>query len=222
MNVRHVVVLSELLGVEGLASERLSDNSDLEWLEVTFFAELVLHLLDVGSEATLAEPFEVASVLSRLVITFSLITSIGGDKEGGWFRLDVHQEEFTPVEIELERSASGMAWLEIRWDVNGLDKASTDALRNGLNKAALTGLLGVVDTEDVLTFGFGLEDFLHHPGQIRYMDSWNVVLAFSNDRKSFRVLEPRLFEVAVKNGLTLSVEHTSGDNVSFDTGTLCL
>ena len=118
MNVRHVVVLSELLGVEGLASERLSDNSDLEWLEVTFFAELVLHLLDVGGEARLAEPFEVTSVLSRLVITFSLITSIGGDKEGGWFRLDVHQEEFTPVEIELERSASGMAWLEIGWDVD--------------------------------------------------------------------------------------------------------
>ena len=107
-----------MLGVEGLASERLSDNSDLEWLEVTFFTELVLHLLDIGGEARLAEPFEVTSVLSRLVITFSLITSIGGDKEGGWFRLDVHQEEFTPVEIELERSASGMAWLEIGWDVD--------------------------------------------------------------------------------------------------------
>ena len=52
------------------------------------------------------------------------------------------------------------------------------------------------------------------------MDCGHVVLALSNDRESFGVLEPGLFEVAVKNGFTLSVENASGDNVSFDTSTL--
>jgi hypothetical protein len=54
------------------------------------------------------------------------------------------------------------------------------------------------------------------------VDSRHVVLAFANDGESLGVLQPCFFEVAVKNGLTLSVEHTCCDNVSFDASTLRL
>jgi hypothetical protein len=213
-------VLSQLLGIEGLAGERLSNDGDLEWLQVAFFAELVLDLLDVSGEARLAEPFEVASILWRLITIFNLVTSIRSDKQSGRLRLDVQKKELAPVEVQLERSASGMARLEVGWDVDGLDEAGADAFGNGLDESPLAGLLGIVDTKDVLAFGFGLEDFLHHTGQVSYVDSRHIVLALSNDGKSLRVLEPCLFEVAVKNGLTLSVEHTCRNNVSFDAGTL--
>lgn len=220
VNMGHVVVLGQLLGIEGLACERLSNDGDLEWLQIAFFAELVLDLLDVGGEARLAEPFEVASILWRVITILSCLTRLRSDKQSGRLRLDVQKQELAPVEVQLKGRACGMARLEVGRDVDRLDEAGTDAGGNGLDETTLAGLLGIVDTEDVLAFGFGLEDFLHHAGQVSYVDGRDVVLALSNDGESFRVLEPCFFEVAVKNGLTLSVEHTCRNNVSFDSGTL--
>jgi hypothetical protein len=52
------------------------------------------------------------------------------------------------------------------------------------------------------------------------MNSRNVVFTFTNDGKSFRILEPRLFKVTVKNGFSLSINNTSRDNVSLNTWSL--
>jgi len=83
MNMRHIVVLGQLLRIEALASEWLANNCDLEGLQVALLAELVLHLLDICSETTLAEPFEVASFLfSDSIFVLATLPSVSRHKKG--------------------------------------------------------------------------------------------------------------------------------------------
>lgn len=47
MDVRHIVVLSQLLTVETLATSGRAHDDDFDGLEVSFLAKLLLHLLDI-------------------------------------------------------------------------------------------------------------------------------------------------------------------------------
>lgn len=74
----------------------------------------------------------------------------------------------------------------------------------------------VVDAENVLAFRLRVVDFLDHAGQISHVDGGNQVFSAADDWQTSGLLKPRLFEVTVEDGLSLSVKNTSRDNVSFD------
>ena len=67
VDVRHAVVLGELLSVERLATARLARDGDLKWLEAALLAELLLDPLDVCSETALAVPLEATIVPSSFL-----------------------------------------------------------------------------------------------------------------------------------------------------------
>jgi hypothetical protein len=48
------------------------------------------------------------------------------------------------------------------------------------------------------------------------MDGWQEVVSITNVRKTSWVLEPRFFEMRVEDGLTVTVENTSRDDIGLD------
>jgi hypothetical protein len=52
------------------------------------------------------------------------------------------------------------------------------------------------------------------------MDGGNVVFTFTTNWKSCGVLKPCLFEVTVKDSLSLSIKNTSRDNISSESRSL--
>ena len=101
-------------------------------------------------------------------------------------------------------------------DVDRLNETSANSIRDSLNQLSLSWLLCVVDTEDILSLGRCLEDFLHHASQISHMDRRNEILTLTNDWELEWVLKPCLLEVAVEDRLPSTVEHTSRDNIRLD------
>jgi hypothetical protein len=163
VDMRHIVVLGQLLRVEALAREWFAEDGNLEGLQVALLAEFVLHLLDICSEATLAEPFEVACVLlTSVFFVFGALPGISRHKECGRLRLYVEEKELAPVKVQLKWGAGGMHRLEVGRNVDRLHETCANALRDGLDQSALARFFGVIDTKDVLSFGFRLKDFLDH------------------------------------------------------------
>jgi hypothetical protein len=83
-----------------------------------------------------------------------------------------------------------------------------------------TGRGSVIDTENVLSRGFGFQDFLDHAGKIGNVDSGDKVFIFTTNGESSGVLEPRFFKVTVKDGFSFSIKNTSRDNISSNSRSL--
>ena len=89
VNVRNIVMLGQLSGIERLARARSTRDGDLEWLEASLLAKLLLDALNVGSQSTLAVPLEAAFVfLGRCLFPF-LSTFFLRDEDLRWSSLDV-------------------------------------------------------------------------------------------------------------------------------------
>lgn len=163
MDMRHVIVLSQLLRIEALACEWFAEDGNLEGLQVALLAKFVFNLLDICSEATFAEPFEVSCVLlTSVFFVFTALACIARHKECRRLCFYVEEEELAPVKVQLKRGTGGVHRLEVGGNVDRLDETCANALRDGLDQSALARFFGVIDTKDVLPFGFGLEDFLDH------------------------------------------------------------
>jgi hypothetical protein len=84
VDVRDVVVLSDLLGVEGFASTGWSHYQDLDRPEVALFCKLGLDEVDLLGQTWLAEPVHLYDF--RFLATFSVVFTTGS---GLWvLRLD--------------------------------------------------------------------------------------------------------------------------------------
>lgn len=200
VDVGHIVVLGQLVREVRLASAWLSTQSDLEWLKAAHLAELVLHELNVAGETGFAVPVEIA--LTRL-LTFSGLFS---HEQARGLCLDIHEQELTPVEVQLER---GLVWVhlgELVGNVGLLNQTSANTVRDSGDQFLLAWFVCSVNTENVLTLGLGLIDLLDHPGEIGYVDSGHKIVTLADDGETCRLLEPCLLEVTVEDGLTLSVQ----------------
>lgn len=92
VNVRHIVVLSQLMAIKGFACARGASDEDLHWLEPALLAELGLNSLDVGRETRLAVPVEV-----YLVTFLTLGTGAASHEERARFDFEVKHEGDAPV-----------------------------------------------------------------------------------------------------------------------------
>lgn len=113
-----------------------------------------------------------------------------------------------------------MNWRVFCWDVDLFSKSSSNSLRNGLNETSLSWHWGVVNTKNVLSLRLSFHNFLDHASKISNMDGGNVVFTFTTNWKSCGVLKPCLFEVTVKDSLSLSIKNTSRDNISSESRSL--
>ena len=105
---------------------------------------------------------------------------------------------------------------KLNGDISFLAETSSNALTDCADESLLGRLFGVINTQDVLTFWLGLVDLFDHAGKVGNVNGWHEVVALTHDRKAFGVLEPCALEVAVEDGLSLSVKDTSRDNVSLN------
>ena len=100
VDVRHAVVLSQLVGVERLSTAGFPGDCDLERLEAALLAEFLFDALDVGSQATLAVPLEAALIAGTfLSLTVLSCTLLVRDENLGWLRFYVQHYELLPVEV---------------------------------------------------------------------------------------------------------------------------
>jgi hypothetical protein len=107
-------------------------------------------------------------------------------------------------------------FLELHRNVNRLSKAGTDSIRDSLDQFSLGRLSSVVNSEDVSLLWLGIINLLDHSSQIDDVDSWDLVLSFSDIWQVGWLLEPSVLEVVVENSLSLTVKDTSRDNVSLE------
>ena len=211
VDVGNSIVLGKLLSIETLSTARFARYGYLEGLETTFFTELFFDLLDVFGETALTVPLETTFISSGFCFSVFIIACSGSflHEDSRRLSLDIEHDEFFPIEMQVERSLLGMDISVLKRDVIWLYQASTDTVRDSLDKFLLSGLLSIIDTEDVLLFRGCLEDFLHHTCKIFHVDSWHVVLTLANDWQFLWVLFPCTLKMVIENGLTKSIKHTS-------------
>lgn len=120
MNVRHTIVLSQLGCIEGLSTAWFARDSNLEWLEATLLAELLLDALDVGSEAVLTVPLETTLITFTFFGAFALFSTAFdiGYENLRWKRLNVQHYELLPVEVQIEWRLLGVHGRVLHWDIN--------------------------------------------------------------------------------------------------------
>ena len=92
--------------------------------------------------------------------------------------------------------------------------ACAKALRDPGNNSLLSRLAGLIDSEDIWVLPRVLnDDATDKVGEIVHVDSRDEVFALANDRKSLRVLDPRLLEVVIERSLSITVADTSAEYV---------
>ena len=100
--------------------------------------------------------------------------------------------------------------------------ACAKALRDPGNNSLLSRLAGLIDSEDIWVLPRVLNnDATDKVGEIVHVDGRDEVLALANDRKSLRVLDPRLLEVVIERSLSITVADTSAEYVHAELG-LCV
>ena len=158
VDMRHTIVLCKLGSEECFTAARLASDRNFERLKAALFAELLLHLLDVGGKTTLAMPFESTVItITFTTFLFILVTLFFlGHEDLRWPRLDIEHDEALPVEVEVERGLLRVHRRVLKRDVHRLDKTGADTVADRLDQLLLRRLLRVVDTEDVLLLGRGL------------------------------------------------------------------
>jgi hypothetical protein len=109
-----------------------------------------------------------------------------------------------------------MRFLEFHRNVNRLSKTGTNSIRDSLDQFSLSRLGSVVNSEDVPLLWLGLINLLDHSSQIDDVDSWDLVLSFSDVGQVGWLLEPSVLEVVVENSLSFTIKDTSRDNVSLE------
>ena len=135
------------------------------------------------------------------------------DKEWAWYCLDIQHYELAPVQVQLQWCLIWMHWVILDWNIDWLDKTSSDTIRYSLDELFLSWLLCIVDTENVWsTFRWCLENLFYHSGKIFHVDSRDKILALSNNWKFLRILEPCLFEMAVEDCFSRSIQNTGWYN----------
>ena len=114
VNVRNVVMRSQVFGEVRLARTRFASNRDFERLKAARFTKFVLHKLNVGGQTALTVPVKIVTAFCS-IFTFS---SFRGNKDRGRFRFDVQHHELSPVEVQIEGSLFGVDWRVLNRDVN--------------------------------------------------------------------------------------------------------
>ena len=215
VNVRHTVVLGKLSSVEGLATAGFARDANLEGLEATLLAELLLDSLDVGGEAVLAVPLEatiVTGTFLSLTLTFFISSGRFGHENFGGECFYVQHDELLPVQVQVKRGLLWMHGCVLHGDINRFDKACANTIRDGLNQLLLGRSLSIIDTKDVLGLRWRLKDFLNHPGQILHVDRRHEVLALAHDGQFLWILLPRSLEMVVEDGFTKTVKNAGRDD----------
>ena len=105
--MRDVVVLGQLLRIEGLAGGWWTCYEDLHWLESSLLAELILDSLNVCSESTLTMPVEV---------NLFLIFAATRDEKTARFDPQIKHEWNAPVILKnVQRSLLRVCFLHVIW-----------------------------------------------------------------------------------------------------------
>ena len=68
-----------------------------------------------------------------------------------------------------------------------------------------------------MLFRRGLENFFNHTCKVFHVDSWDEVLAFTNDWELLRILFPRSFKMMIEDGFSKSIENTCRNDVGLNT-----
>ena len=121
------VVLGQLCAIERLTTTRFACNCDFKRLQASLFAELVLDLLYIRSQSTLAVPLE-ASFFFLLLLNLFTWGRLRRDKDRRWLGLDVQHDELLPVKMQIKWRLLGVDWCILNWDISGFNQPSTNTV----------------------------------------------------------------------------------------------
>ena len=156
------IVLGQLCAIERLSTARFACNCDFKRFQASLFAELVLDLLYILCQTTLAVPLE-ASFFFLLLLNLFAWGRLRSDKDRRWLGLDVQHDELLPVKMQIKWCLLRVDWSILNWDISGFNQSSTDTVWDSLDQLLLRRLLRIVNTKDILSFRrWRLEDLLDH------------------------------------------------------------
>lgn len=117
-------------------------------------------------------------------VAFPFATRTFRHKNLGRLGLDVEHHELLPVEslrLQVQWGLLRVYWGPVKWNINRLDKASANTIRDRLNEFLLRRPLGIIDSEDVLLLRWGFENLFDHARQIFDVNRRHEILALAND-----------------------------------------